>query len=146
MSSEKKLGPPLTELPKALTLLLQRDGRQQKDVARELGISSSAVSRILSGKISPSLDTLAQMLQLLKVDLHDLASAMDTVAGRRRRPSGEGLFLVAISQVDGAAGESSSPKGLEEVLARAIRRWVAESESNTAGKPLETDQANSPTV
>lgn len=136
MSSEKKLGPPLSELPRALTLLLQRDGRQQKDVARELGISTSAVSRILSGKISPSLDTLAQMLQLFKADLHDLASAMDTVAGRRRRPSGEGLFLVAISQVDGAAGEFSSPKVLEEALGHAIRRWVAESGSNTAKNPI----------
>lgn len=54
-------------LSKKLTLLRQQNKLSQSEVARRIGISSSAVSAYEAGQISPSLETLVKLANLFHV-------------------------------------------------------------------------------
>jgi transcriptional regulator with XRE-family HTH domain len=54
-------------LSKKLTLLRQQNKLSQSEVARRIGISSSAVSAYEADQISPSLETLVKLANLFHV-------------------------------------------------------------------------------
>ena len=54
-------------LSKKLTLLRQQHKMSQSEVARRIGISSSAVSAFEADDISPSLETLVKLANLYRV-------------------------------------------------------------------------------
>ena len=54
-------------LSKKLTLLRQQNKLSQSEVARRIGISSSAVSAYEADQISPSLETLVRLANLFHV-------------------------------------------------------------------------------
>lgn len=54
-------------LSKKITLLRQQNELSQSEVARRIGISSSAVSAYEADEISPSLETLVKLAQLFHV-------------------------------------------------------------------------------
>ena len=54
-------------LSKKLTLLRQQNKMSQSEVARKIGVSSSAVSAYEADEISPSLDTLVKIADLFHV-------------------------------------------------------------------------------
>jgi transcriptional regulator with XRE-family HTH domain len=58
-------------VPRALTLIRELRGKSQAAIAREAGMGKSQVSKYENGKELPKLDTLAQILQVLNVNLFD---------------------------------------------------------------------------
>jgi len=112
MSEPNDLGA-LEGLPKALTLLVARDARGQKEIALEIGIAPPSLSRILTGRNRPTAQTLGLLLEALECTLWDLAAALDEVAGRKAPPRLDGPVLLAVSPA-------------EEVLRSAIKRITAE--------------------
>ena len=54
-------------LSKKLTLLRQQNKLSQSEIARRIGVSSSAVSAYEAGQISPSLETLVKLANLFHV-------------------------------------------------------------------------------
>lgn len=127
MSEDKGIGA-LEGLPRALSLLVERHGRQQKDIAPVIGISPSSLSRILSGKNRPAVDTLGLLLEVLGCTLWDLAGALDEVNGRKSPHTLDGPLLLAVLPVGDLVGSQlRSSRGLgNEALARLIRETVKE--------------------
>lgn len=95
MSELKRLGA-LEGLPEALTLLVARDARGQKEIALEIGIAPPSLSRILTGRNRPTAQTLGLLLEALGCSLWDLAAALDEVAGRKSPPRLDGPVLLAV--------------------------------------------------
>lgn len=61
-----------------------RGATAQAELARKSGVSASAINRAEMGHHSPSAETLGALLTALGLTLHDLADALDEVAGRGR--------------------------------------------------------------
>ena len=85
-------GAPLKQrFVKLLRELLKRNGIQQKDLVRELGITASAASQIFCGSMIPSQLRIDQLIELLKPEV-DEAQLLHKMAywlrsGRREMPS-----------------------------------------------------------
>jgi len=58
-----------------LKILLVEQSKTSKWLAKELGKSESTVSRWCTNEIQPSVETLAEIAQLLKVDIKDLLNS-----------------------------------------------------------------------
>ena len=71
---------PLTDLGAALRKL--RGARPQADVARASGLAASVINRVEKGHQAPSVASLDALLTAMGLTLHDLAEALDQVAGR----------------------------------------------------------------
>lgn len=58
-----------------LKIILVEQSKTSKWLAKELGKSESTVSRWCTNEIQPSVETLAEIAQLLKVDIKDLLNS-----------------------------------------------------------------------
>lgn len=58
-----------------LKILLTEHSKTSKWLAKELGKSASTVSRWCTNEVQPSLETLAEIAQLLKVDIKELLNS-----------------------------------------------------------------------
>ena len=94
-------GSPLRQrFVKSLRELLKRNGIQQKDLGRKLGVTASAASQILNGAMTPSQARLEQLLELLKPEVEESQLLQDMAfwlrSGRREMPSlaNRRLFLL----------------------------------------------------
>ena len=79
-------------LSKKLTLLRQQNKLSQSEVARRIGISSSAVSAYEADQISPSLETLVKLANLFHVSTDYLLGVLPcsvSCAGSGRSPGAE---------------------------------------------------------
>lgn len=75
-----------------------RNGRNQKDFARELGVKQSSVSRYECGKSSPPLDVIEHCMRLVHTAATDHAPTADELAERIRiRLAGAELGHVRIA-------------------------------------------------
>jgi transcriptional regulator with XRE-family HTH domain len=121
MAEDKGLGA-LEGLPQALSRLVERYGRQQKDIAPGIGISPSSLSRILSGKNRPAVDTLGLLLETLGCTLWDLAAVLDEVTGRKSPHTLNGPLLLAVLPVGDLVG--SQPQGAKGLGNEALKQLV----------------------
>ncbi|EDM34437.1 hypothetical protein PBAL39_19140 [Pedobacter sp. BAL39] len=55
-----------------LKIVLTEQSRTSKWLAKELGKSASTVSRWCTNEVQPSVETLAEIAQLLKIDVREL--------------------------------------------------------------------------
>lgn len=135
MSEDKGLGA-LEGLAQALSRLVDKYGRQQKDIAPAIGISPSSLSRILSGKNRPAVDTLGLLLDVLGCTLWDLAAALDEVHGRKSPHTLDGPLLLAVLPVGDLVGSQlrTSRGPGNEALARLIRETVKEQLDELGGQ------------
>jgi transcriptional regulator with XRE-family HTH domain len=69
MTEKKTLG-------KMVAKNLYKQGKNQKWLASEIGISSSAVSAIISGRANPSQKTLKNMSEVLSINIDDLIDCL----------------------------------------------------------------------
>lgn len=58
-----------------LKIILVEQSKTSKWLAKELGKSESTVSRWCTNEIQPSVETLAQIAQLLKIDIKELLNS-----------------------------------------------------------------------
>lgn len=58
-----------------LKIILAEQSKTNKWLAKELGKSDSTVSRWCTNEIQPSVETLAQIAQLLKIDIKELLNS-----------------------------------------------------------------------
>ncbi len=58
-----------------LKIILAEQSKTNKWLAKELGKSESTVSRWCTNEIQPSVETLAQIAQLLKVDIKEFLNS-----------------------------------------------------------------------
>jgi len=58
-----------------LKIILVEQSKTSKWLAKELGKSESTVSRWCTNEIQPSVETLAQISQLLKIDIKELLNS-----------------------------------------------------------------------
>ncbi|TDE53313.1 helix-turn-helix transcriptional regulator [Flavobacterium sp. GT3P67] len=58
-----------------LKIILAEEYKTSKWLAKELGKSESTVSRWCTNEIQPSVETLAQIAELLKVDIKELLNS-----------------------------------------------------------------------
>lgn len=58
-----------------LKIVLTEQSKTSKWLAKELGKSESTVSRWCTNEIQPSVETLAQIAQLLKVDIKEFLNS-----------------------------------------------------------------------
>ena len=57
----------LKEIQQRLRIAIKQSGKQQKDIAKEIGVSSQTVSKYMRADIFPALDTLAKLCIALDV-------------------------------------------------------------------------------
>lgn len=62
----------LAEIQKKLAAAICNSGKSQTAIAKEIGISQSAISHYVKGDIYPALDTLANLCALLDLDANDI--------------------------------------------------------------------------
>ncbi|MDN3692279.1 helix-turn-helix transcriptional regulator [Chryseobacterium tructae] len=60
-----------------LKVILVEQSKTSKWLAKELGKSESTVSRWCTNEIQPSVETLAQIAQLLKVDIKEFLNSTE---------------------------------------------------------------------
>ena len=66
-----------------LKIILVEQSKTSKWLAKELGKSESTVSRWCTNEIQPSVETLAEIAQLLKIDVRELLnSTKQTLFGK----------------------------------------------------------------
>lgn len=106
----------LEDLGKALRKL--RGARPQADVARASGLASSVINRVEMGHQAPSVASLDALLTALGLTLHDLAEALDEVAGRSAPARAGKPDARLVSQL--AARGSLSGDFLEGLAATAL--------------------------
>lgn len=85
-----------------------RGAMPQAELARRSGVSASAINRAEMGRHSPSAETLGALLAALGLTLHDLADAIDEVAGRnppQRSGRPETRLVAQIVARGGLSGE-----------------------------------------
>lgn len=58
-----------------LKIILVEQSKTSKWLAKELGKSESTVSRWCTNEVQPSVETLAQIAQLLKIDIKELLNS-----------------------------------------------------------------------
>lgn len=85
-------GTPLKQrFVKLLRELLKRNGIQQKDLVRRLGVTASAASQIFSGALIPSQARVDQLFEILKPEVHEAQLLQDMAfwlrSGRKEMPS-----------------------------------------------------------
>lgn len=101
---------------KALALLMQEARIDNKtEIARRGKIPGSAVTRAISGETVPTIPTLDGFLAALGKTPHDLARALDEVAGR-----------APVHEPAPVAPRPSTPPMLELLIAAEIARQLAE--------------------
>lgn len=76
----------------------KRHGVSQKDLARRAGTRQSAISRIERGRVSPTIETLSELLSLLGEDL--VLGAKPTDSGIDRSLIRERLALTPSERLD----------------------------------------------
>lgn len=59
----------MSDLSEKMRRLVEQDGRSQKDIAKELNISESALSRYLKGEREPHADVLVKMARYFNVNV-----------------------------------------------------------------------------
>ena len=62
-----------------LKIILAEQSRTSKWLAKELGKSESTVSRWCTNEIQPSVETLAQIAQLLNIDIKELLNSTNKI-------------------------------------------------------------------
>ncbi len=62
----------LSEIQKKIAAAIRNSGKSQITIAKEIGISQSAVSHFIKGDILPALDTLANLCAFLDLDANDM--------------------------------------------------------------------------
>lgn len=62
-----------------LKIVLTEQSKTSKWLAKELGKSESTVSRWCTNEIQPSVETLAQIAQLLKVDIKEFLNSTSQI-------------------------------------------------------------------
>lgn len=75
MTQQREFGA-LAGLPEALRLLFEKSGLSITSIAARAGVGRSSLHRFLSGEIVPSLPTLGCLLEVLGLDVVDLAEAV----------------------------------------------------------------------
>lgn len=58
-----------------LKIVLTEQSKTSKWLAKELGKSASTVSRWCTNEVQPSVETLAQIAQVLKIDIKELLNS-----------------------------------------------------------------------
>ena len=111
--------PAFDGLGKALRWLREKEGRRQYEIALAAGVTKAMLSAYETGKQSPSLKSLEQILDALGSDLVDLARALDHVNERRPRPTSL-RAVPAAAEADLAARGAHAPDvravlGVEEI-------------------------------
>jgi transcriptional regulator with XRE-family HTH domain len=89
--NEVLLKPLLPEIGKILRLFREKVARNQGEVARKAGISTSMLSQIERGAVSPSIDTLAAVCGSLDLSMADLFRRISPDAPVRVRHRGARL-------------------------------------------------------
>lgn len=94
---------PLEGLGRALGILRRREGLTPEQLGNRMGIDGSGVRKQEAANSNPRADKLSRHLQHLGADLHDLARALDEVAGREppaarpvREPSRTSLGMALV--------------------------------------------------
>lgn len=104
--------PAFEGLGKALRWLREKEGRRQYEVALAAGVTKAMLSAYETGKQSPSLKSLEQILEALGSDLVELARALDHVNERRPRRTSVGEVPAA----DEAPAERGGAPDVRAVL------------------------------
>lgn len=105
--------PAFDGLGKALRWLREKEGRRQYEIALAAGVTKAMLSAYETGKQSPSLRSLEQILEALGSDLVELARALDHVNERRPRPTSL-REVPAAGEADGAP-DVRAVLGVEEI-------------------------------
>jgi len=123
MADNDRLGA-LEGLAQALTLLVERSPRRQKDLAPAIGIAPPSLSRILTGRNRPTAHTLGLLLEELGCTLWDLAAALDEVTGRKSPQRLDGPLLLAVLPIGDLLRTRTRQGLMDEALAQVLRDAV----------------------
>lgn len=85
----------LPEIGTTLRLFREKINKKQGEVARRAGISTSMLSQIERGAVSPSIDTLFAVCTALELDVADLFRRISPEAPLRIHRRGKRLFTAA---------------------------------------------------
>jgi transcriptional regulator with XRE-family HTH domain len=85
----------LPEIGKILRLFREKINKKQGEVAAKAGISTSMLSQIERGAVSPSIDTLVAVCAALEMDVADLFRKISPEAPLRIHRRGKRLFTAA---------------------------------------------------
>jgi transcriptional regulator with XRE-family HTH domain len=85
----------LPEIGKILRLFREKINKKQGEVASRAGISTSMLSQIERGAVSPSIDTLVAVCAALEMDVADLFRKISPEAPMRIHRRGKRLFTAA---------------------------------------------------
>lgn len=85
----------LPEIGKILRLFREKISKKQGEVATRAGISTSMLSQIERGAVSPSIDTLVAVCMALELDVADLFRRISPEAPLRINRKGKRLFSAA---------------------------------------------------
>jgi transcriptional regulator with XRE-family HTH domain len=93
--NEAPLKSVLPEIGKILRLFREKINKKQGDVAHRAGISTSMLSQIERGAVSPSIDTLVSVCMALELDVADVFRRISPEAPLRIHSRGKRLFTAA---------------------------------------------------
>ena len=86
---------------KNLDYLLHREGLQQKELAKALGVSKSTVSMWITGQTSPRMDKVKKITELLNCTVSDL---LDSPAKIDARPVPPQVMIPVVGRVSAGTG------------------------------------------
>lgn len=101
----------------ALRMLRRKRNLRVKQIAEQVGVAPSVVSRWETGKLVPTLDSLGRLGDQLGLHFGDLDDLVTTATGRPRRPRPFAPPRNA-AEIDALADELSGPTPIDEEKAR----------------------------